>query len=213
MFGWAHHTYILPTAPWIRYFAYFISMTEWIIFFNIIYTWSKKLKQETKLENLFAYRFLIVSEVWVFLNLFLALLMSIPVINYYTHGTHITGAHSMGTTIGIDTAILLASVCFIISRLKNDVGTLRSIVFKYGFYIFNVSLILFWGTLIFLGIYKAQMMVDPSAISFSEVHTALGSLYVVLIGSGIVLFIGLIMLIIPMVIKLLPHCLMSSDKS
>ncbi len=32
MFGWAHHTYILPISPWIRYLAYVTSMTEWIVF-------------------------------------------------------------------------------------------------------------------------------------------------------------------------------------
>ena len=210
MFGWAHHTYILPTVPWIRYFAYFISMTEWIIFFDIIFTWSKKLKQESKLENLFTYRFLIAGEIWVFLNLFLALLMSIPVINYYTHGTHITVAHSMGTTIGIDTTILLASVCFIVSKLRNDVDALKSVIFKYGFYIFNISLLVFWGTLIFIGIYKAQLMVDPKTI-FSEVHMALSPFFIVLIGSGIVLFIGLLMLIYPLFSNILPFCFQTSS--
>ena len=46
MFGWAHHVYIIPTAPWIRYLAYAISMTEWIILFSIIYDWKKNLSKE-----------------------------------------------------------------------------------------------------------------------------------------------------------------------
>ncbi len=215
MFGWAHHTYALPTVPWIRYVAYIISMTEWIIFFNIIFTWSKKLKLEDKYKNLSAYRFLIASEIWVFINLFLALLMSIPVINYYTHGTHITVAHSMGTTIGIDTTILFASICLIISKLKSDVDTLRSVVFKYGFYVFNFSLFLFFVTLIVLGINKAIWSAELE-LSFSEMHIALAPYYICFVLSGILLFISILMLVFPMAKKLLPFCLKKApviDKS
>ena len=37
--------------------------------------------------------------------------MSIPTINIYTHGTHVTVAHAMGTTIGIN-MILFARTLF-----------------------------------------------------------------------------------------------------
>ncbi len=120
MFGWAHHIYIVPTAPWVRYVAYGISMTEWIILFHMLYEWKKSLPEETKIKNLLPYKFLVMADVWVFLNLILALLFSIPAINFFTHGTHITVAHSMGTTIGINTTILLASVLFIVNQIKPD---------------------------------------------------------------------------------------------
>ena len=48
MFGWAHHTYILPTLPWVRYVAYAVSMTEWIIFIKIVYSWRKSLTKSDK---------------------------------------------------------------------------------------------------------------------------------------------------------------------
>ncbi|HWY98894.1 MAG TPA: cbb3-type cytochrome c oxidase subunit I, partial [Bacteroidia bacterium] len=35
LFGWAHHIYILPNAPWIRYIAYAVSMSEWMILAKI----------------------------------------------------------------------------------------------------------------------------------------------------------------------------------
>ena len=43
MFGWAHHTYIVPSETWIRTFAYFVSMTELFIFGKIIWDWRSSL--------------------------------------------------------------------------------------------------------------------------------------------------------------------------
>ena len=39
------------------------------------------------------------ADIWIFLTLVLAIAMSIPAINVYTHGTHITVAHTMGATM------------------------------------------------------------------------------------------------------------------
>jgi nitric oxide reductase subunit B len=69
MFGWAHHIYIVPTAPWIRYFAYGISMTEWIILFSIIYDWKKSLSTAKKTEFSLAYKLMMMADFWVFLNI------------------------------------------------------------------------------------------------------------------------------------------------
>ena len=46
MFNWAHHVYPVPNANWIRFVAYAISMTEWIILLRIIYLWRKDLSKE-----------------------------------------------------------------------------------------------------------------------------------------------------------------------
>jgi len=53
-----------------------------------------------------------------FLSLSLAIAMSVPAINVYTHGTHFTVAHTMGTTIGINSFLLLA---FVFDILENKV--------------------------------------------------------------------------------------------
>jgi nitric oxide reductase subunit B len=199
MFGWAHHTYIIPSQPWIRIVAYAISMTEWIIFINIIYTWAKSLNTEKKKNNLMAYRFLIASEVWVFLNIILGLLMSIPTLNFYTHGTHVTVAHSMGTTIGINTTILLASISFMVSRLirKNELSNQKTIMI--GYYTFNIALFVFWITLIVGGIYKAIWMSDESNTVYSQFHEGANPIFWVFIISGILLFIGILLIVLPLI--------------
>lgn len=202
MCGWAHHTYMLPTVPWIRYFAYLMSMTEWIILINIIYTWSKKLTFEIKTENLLTYKFIKSNQMWIFLNLFQSLLMSIPVLNYFTHGTHVTVAHSMGTTIGINTTILFTSIVFIISRLNPNNNLVNNKSFNFGYYLYNISLFVFWMTLMLIGVLKTLW--TSEAKIFSTIHQDLAPYYMLMIFSGFCLFISLIILIFPMLRRLLP---------
>ena len=204
MFGWAHHTYIIPTLPWVRYVAYLVSMTEWIIFIRIVYSWRKSLTGADKRFYSMAYRFIIASDVWVFLNLVMALLMSIPVLNYYTHGTHVTVAHSMGTTIGINTCILFASVSFILSKINRSKEPLKKRLKSY--YTMNISLLVFWVTLIWMGIYKAIWQANNPNGTMSELHADSINFYVVFVVSGFVLFVSLVWIAIPMIQALLPHC-------
>lgn len=196
MFGWAHHTYIIPMQPWIRYVAYGISMTEWILLIHIIYNWKQSLSMQLKREYSLAYMFLISADIWVFLNLILALLFSIPAINFFTHGTHITVAHSMGTTIGINTSILLASLFFIISKLglKNKIRLTtvkRSIVF------YNVSLVLFWITLLFAGVKRSYWMYFNNDIPFSQMQDSLYFVYIAFFVFGLFLVASILLIIVP----------------
>ncbi|MDP2087938.1 MAG: cbb3-type cytochrome c oxidase subunit I [Flavobacteriaceae bacterium] len=197
MFGWAHHTYIIPTQPWIRYVAYGISMTEWIILGYMIYSWKKSLSEEKKENNTLAYQFLMAADFWIFINLILALLISIPIINFFSHGTHITVAHSMGTTIGINTTILLSSLFYIASRIdsnfKDNIKQLLT-----GFYIFNGSLIVFFGALIAAGLKRSEWMYFSKNMPFAEMKINLANNYYVFLISGIVMFIGILMLTIPL---------------
>ncbi|MDX2359596.1 MAG: cbb3-type cytochrome c oxidase subunit I [Crocinitomicaceae bacterium] len=204
MFGWAHHTYIVPTMPWVRYVAYGISMTEWIIFIRIIYGWSKSLTKKDKRENSMAYRFIMASDIWVFLNLVMALFMSIPVLNYFSHGTHITVAHSMGTTIGINTCILFASVSFIISKLT-PLEKIKKAK-KFPFYFFNASLLVFWVALIAMGVHKAIWVnTNPDGLN-ADLHASSGIYYLIFIIAGVALFLGICMIAIPMIRTLIPAC-------
>ncbi len=203
MFGWAHHTYIIPTQPWIRYVAYVVSMTEWIIFIHIVYNWKKSLKKDKMIINQMAYKFLIASDFWVFFNLMLALLMSIPSLNYFMHGTHITVAHSMGTTIGINTSILLASVSFVVSDLLKNNKLNHNKILRIGYYAFNTSLFLFLTVLIESGIFKARWILNNPNSNFGIYQEDSSFIYIFFVIAGIVLFISLITVIIPILKHLL----------
>ena len=190
MFGWAHHIYIIPTAPWIRYLAYAISMTEWIILFSIIYDWKKRLSTEKKIEYSIAYKLMLLADFWVFLNIILALLISIPSINLFTHGTHITVAHSMGTTIGINTLISLSSIAFIIeSENKFTLAFEKRIAM--GIKIFNFSFLLFWASLLIMGIKKGYWTFFSNNESFSQLQDALHWIYILFVIFGLGIIVGL----------------------
>ncbi|MBK9627698.1 MAG: cbb3-type cytochrome c oxidase subunit I [Flavobacteriales bacterium] len=77
LFGWAHHIYPVPSALWIRVLAYAISMTEWIILARMIQQWRSTLEEGKQGQGSMTGRFLFASEIWVFLNLGLALLISV----------------------------------------------------------------------------------------------------------------------------------------
>jgi len=152
MFNWGHHTYIVPAAPYIKTIAYVISMTELLILGSIMLAWRESLGKARRNFHLVPYRFLSASDIWIFLNLILAIAMSVPLINNYTHGTHITVAHAMGATIGINTMILLSSIFFIAEDQK---FTIANKFQRSGFWITNISLFVFWLSLIGAGIVKA----------------------------------------------------------
>jgi nitric oxide reductase subunit B len=193
MFGWAHHIYIVPVSPWLRYSAYAISMTEWIILGHMIYQFRRSLPTADKIRNLGPYRFLMAADLWIFLNLVLALLFSIPAINFFTHGTHTTVAHSMGTTIGINTTILLASLLYIAGRVYPSV---RNGLVITGFKIFNVSLLLFWITLLVAGVKKSVWQYFSGAIPFGAMQSHLHWVYVAFVLFGAGLFIGTLLIAI-----------------
>lgn len=194
MFGWAHHIYIVPTAPWLRYLAYGISMTEWIVLFSIIYDWKKNLSQEKKIEYILAYRFTILADFWIFLNIILALLISIPSINLFTHGTHITVAHSMGTTIGINTLILLSSIAYIL-ELNKSISLNSTKKIQTGIKIFNISFVFFWVCLLLMGVKKAHWIYFTEAISFGQFHESMHWFYILFVSFGLGIVIGLFYII------------------
>ena len=167
MFNWGHHIYNVPTVTWIRDTAYVISMTEWIFLLRMIHGFRKQLEQRRKLRHLITYRFIIASEFWVFMNLLLALAMSIPAINRYTHGTHITVAHAMGATIGINTMILLASFSYMLGIDRRSELTRKTISINY--WISQYSLAAFWLSLIAAGIVRGYRSTAINLTNFQDV--------------------------------------------
>lgn len=206
MFNWAHHVYAVPNPGWIRYAAYLVSMTEWIILLRIIYLWKKNLSNEKKIFYSSSYSFMILSELWILINLFLAILLSIPALNLFTHGTHITVAHSMGTIIGINTTILLSSICFILDKIKAiSNNTKRYIVI--GTKIFNLSFICFFITLLVMGVERSKWIYFSENILFSQFYDGNKHLHILFGIFGFGLLLGMY-IIIYQLIKLIIHIIL-----
>jgi nitric oxide reductase subunit B len=188
MFNWGHHIYTLPTEKHVKYIGYAVSMTEWIFFARIVYDWRKTLTAIRAGHPGMPYRFLMAADIWVFLNMAQAIAMSIPFINRFTHGTHITVAHAMGTTIGINSMILLAA-CFEFAHARVMEFDRRWL--KISFWTFQFSLLLFWLSLNAMGIMKGYWQLSMHRESYSSMMLSLRPMFFVFISAGCGLFLSL----------------------
>lgn len=194
MFGWAHHTYPIPNAPWIRHLAYFVSMTELLILGKIIWDWRSSLATYRRFQHRHAYRFLFAADIWIFLNLILGIIISVPAANLFTHGTHVTVAHAMGTTIGINTMILLASVFYIIEeKFGLNLKSRHTVPVRAGFWLANGSLLIFLTSLMAAGVSRGTYTGD----SFTEMMEAIEPYLLAFAGSGLGLLLGLWLILLP----------------
>lgn len=191
MFNWGHHIYTLPTHHFIKNISYAVSMTELFIFGRIIYLWRSTLTTAMKHYHHMAYRFLVASEVWVFLSLLLAITMSIPAINVFTHGTHITVAHTMGATIGINSFLILAFAFDILNNSCVKFEGFKS-QFNKAFWLSNISLFVFWLSLIAAGILKSSWLMSTDRTPFAAMVYSLKPYFEVFMVSGFFLLSGLL---------------------
>jgi nitric oxide reductase subunit B len=195
MFNWGHHIYTLPTENYVRYLGYGVSMTEWIIFARIIYTWRASVTDVQKHYHYFPYRFLMAADVWVLINLGHALLMSVPAVNIYTHGTHVTVAHAMGTTIGINSMILMAACFeFLGSRCNSFVTPTRKL--NITFWTTQASLLVFWISLNGAGISKGFWQLSAQQVPYSQMMEHIYGWFVAFALSGLIMMLSLSVLAI-----------------
>lgn len=194
LFNWGHHTYSVPAAPWVKTVAYVISMTELLIFGQLVLKFRKTLSTAQKTYHVLPYRLLSFADVWIFLNLGAAIAISVPALNYYTHGTHITVAHAMGATIGINTMLLFGSVFFILQQQKPTVLERRKKFIGRGIAITNVALIFFWTALIGSGFVKISGKLQNKA--FAQIMEACKPLFKVFAASGVFILAGLAIMIV-----------------
>lgn len=138
------------------------------------------------------------SDFWVFINIGLASLLSIPAINIYTHGTHVTVAHAMGTTIGINSMILLAA-CFEFLKpgLYRDMKPTFSI--NLNFWTLQICLIVLFLSLNIAGFKKGLWQLSENQSSYSVMMQSLKPYFIAFLFAGI----GLLITISIFVIKLL----------
>jgi nitric oxide reductase subunit B len=211
MFNWGHHIYTLPSHHFIQYISYAVSMTELGILGRILWKWKSSLSDAKKHFHYIAFRFLVAADWWIFLSLLLAIMMSIPGVNLYTHGTHITVAHTMGTTIGINTFLVLA-IAFDILHVNCFGAVPYTKYFNKAYWLANISLFVFWIALILVGIEKAKWQMGANRIPFSSMMHQIHPLFYFVFASGLMLATALLVIIYPM-IKHQLECYISQKSS
>jgi len=197
LFNWGHHIYTLPVAPYIKHIGYLVSMTELFILGRIIYSLKDTLSAAQKFKHVLSYRFLMFADAWIFVNLALAIAISVPAINVYTHGTHITVAHVMGTTIGINTMLLLAAAFDILGNSCHHAMPAQHLINRAS-WIVNGALVVFMVVLLFAGVHRAQWQMDETPAPFSQMMHELRYVFIGFAVSGFALFIGFCGIVIPL---------------
>ncbi|MBK0402399.1 cbb3-type cytochrome c oxidase subunit I [Adhaeribacter sp. BT258] len=198
MFNWGHHIYALPVSPYIKHTAYLISMTELLIFGKILWEWKRSVSEMRQFFYQMPYRFLAAADVWIFLNLGVAILMSIPALNLHTHGTHVTVAHAMGTTIGINSMILLALAFYIFGQVFGALSPKNMMKAKVGYWLSNGSLLVFWLALMGAGLTNAWYQWYEPEMPHALLMQKLVPFFAVFIFAGIFLFIGFALIVFPL---------------
>ncbi len=188
MFNWGHHIYTLPTDSYVRIVAYVISMTEWVFFAKIVYNWKKSYLEIKSNYHYFPFRFLMATDFWVFINMGQAILMSIPALNIYTHGTHVTVAHSMGTTIGINTMIIFATAFTFLGPIDEKRKSIKNIL-NFSFWIAQVALLCMFVALDYAGFLRGMWQMSKSQIPFSVMMDQSWMVFAIIGVAGLILLI------------------------
>lgn len=188
MFNWGHHIYTLPTDSYVRIVAYVISMTEWVFFVKIIYNWKKSFLEIKSNYHYFPFRFLMATDFWIFVNMGQAILMSIPAFNIYTHGTHVTVAHSMGTTIGINSMIIFAAAFTFLGPVDEKRKPIKNIL-NVTFWISQVALLCMFVTLDYAGFLRGMWQMSKSQIPFFLMMEQSWMVFAIIGLAGLILLI------------------------
>lgn len=197
MFNWSHHIYTLPVNPNIRHIGYLVSMTELFILGRLIYRWKDSMTAARKNKHSLPYRFLMIADAWIFINLFLAILISVPAINVYTHGTHITVAHVMGTTIGINTMLLLAVSFDLLSDTCQSLEPYRPRILR-ATWLVNASLLIFLTSLFLAGVQRARWQMSIETIPFGQMMKNLMPYFIAFAISGGLMFVAFSIIVYPL---------------
>ncbi len=192
MFNWGHHLYTLPTHSLVHHIGYVVSMTELLLLGRIIMKWRESIKEIQEYRHIGAYRFMITANLWIFLNLGLAILMSVPAINVFTHGTHITVAHAMGTTIGINTMMLFAFIQYFISAREKNINEDK--VLSKTHLIVNLSLAAFWVSLLGAGLVRSNWQMSDEQVSFGDMMMQSKPFFIAFSLSGAILMVSLVVI-------------------
>ena len=169
-------------------------MTELFILGKIIWDWRASLTDYQKHCFRRPYRFLFAADIWVFINLILALIISVPAFNLFTHGTHVIVAHTMGATIGINTMILLGSIYFILEqRAADSARSTASTMADSGYWLANGSLLIFLMALLAAGLIKGTYTGD----SFGDMMETISPYLLIFAFAGVGLMLGLWMVLLP----------------
>ncbi|MCG8527636.1 MAG: cbb3-type cytochrome c oxidase subunit I [Opitutales bacterium] len=191
-----HHHYISPQPGYLKAFAFLASMVAILSFLRHIngyrhYIRANQVKPHPIMPLLLS------AELWTIVAVCSGVLFAIPHLNFYVHGTYLIIAHAMGSMIGINLMIVVASA--LIFMRYDASASVFSI--RWGTRIVNVSLVLLWVGLTIPSLIKGTSRThEPYSSYIQNVEPWLISFPII----GVLLLAGIFVLISEML--WLPFC-------
>jgi nitric oxide reductase subunit B len=137
---------------------------------------------------------LISTTAWTCIQLVLAVVISVPPLNVFVHGTLAIPAHSMGTLIGIDTMVLLGAGLWLAHERAGEDSARRTTALA-GVLLINAGLLLLWLALLWVGVVSgARMATNGTLPWFGAFPSWLGPSLVL---AGVLLLAGIVPLAAP----------------
>jgi nitric oxide reductase subunit B len=104
----------------------------------------------------------------------------------------------MGATIGINSFLLLAIAFDILSDTCRSFEPYKKL-FNRGYWLANISLLIFWFSLIGAGLVRARWQMSPAQPPFSSMMLELRPYLIVFFISGLLLTLGLALAVYPLI--------------
>ncbi|MFY9346102.1 MAG: cbb3-type cytochrome c oxidase subunit I [Planctomycetota bacterium] len=114
--NYAHHTYHLPQTPAVKWIAFVVSMAEVVILWKVMLDLGRAVREGRPKQFCGRAGWFAASKWWTGAMLLVSIVISVPNWNAVIHGTQAIVAHAMGTTIGIDTLVLLGTASWLIGE-------------------------------------------------------------------------------------------------
>lgn len=162
--NYGHHTYHLPQGEAMKWVSYAVSMTEALILMKVVWDCSGLGRKWTSRRQFpVVTALLIATTAWTALQIAVALVMSVPSLNSFVHGTLAIAAHSMGSLIGIDTMAMLAVGLWLVRESHGEDPRLT----RHGLtavWLLNGGLLLMWLGLMAVGVPAGIRMVSTGTL-------------------------------------------------
>ncbi len=114
--NFAHHTYHLPQRELVKWISFIVSMLEIIILARAVFDLWSAVKKPRDPEFCAARGSFFAAKWWSCIIVGSSVLISIPPLNAFIHGTYVVTGHAMGAMIGIDTMILVGAIIWILGE-------------------------------------------------------------------------------------------------
>ncbi|MCA8944021.1 MAG: cbb3-type cytochrome c oxidase subunit I [Planctomycetes bacterium] len=163
--NYAHHTYHLPQSETVKWIAFVVSMLEIVILFRVASDLFAAVRASKRAPCMTS-AYLGSAKWWTGAILLSSLLISVPSLNAYIHGTHVVTGHAMGAEIGIDTMALFGGVCFLLTELRGESARARLHCGRMRWHlgIMNASLVTLFGWLTISGTVRGIYRINGEAL-------------------------------------------------